>query len=373
MMYQNKPASTGQYLADLKHNIGFPVKTAYAQGFGFESLSPILNLWKLARNIALVGFVVIFVVIGTMIMLRTKIDPRTVVTIQQAIPKIIVSMILVIFSYAICGFLIDTVTVGTRLGAALLQREGFVGVSGDPAIKLNALTNANIFKLWDQLYNVDELLDSFTTLGEEEFSFITGALGFDALFDGGITRTVLFIAMFIALIRTFFLLLTSYLTVTFKIIFSPLQFLMFSIPGQATGFGQWLRGMMVHLLVFPLVFFMLSFAAIFVAKNNKDNIVWYQNSTYQHFNTLEPRDNIWSVGQEPFTDSSQYWAPPALGNWGSAVGPLLSLGILLTVPKAGALLKEALQQKAGASEGAAGEGLQKAASRIPLLGSLTKM
>ena len=40
-------------------------------------------------------------------MLRVRIDPRTVMTIQNQIPKIIIGVVMVTFSFAIAGFLID--------------------------------------------------------------------------------------------------------------------------------------------------------------------------------------------------------------------------------------------------------------------------
>ena len=38
-------------------------------------------------------------------------SPQTIVTIQSALPKIVVTLILVTFSYAIAGFMVDLVYV----------------------------------------------------------------------------------------------------------------------------------------------------------------------------------------------------------------------------------------------------------------------
>ena len=100
------PLHTGDYFANLAQNFGI-VKPAYAQGTGFEGLKPVLGLWTAFRNIVYLIFTIVFVVIGLLIMFRVKIDPRTVMTIQNQIPKIIVGIVLVTFSYAIAGFLID--------------------------------------------------------------------------------------------------------------------------------------------------------------------------------------------------------------------------------------------------------------------------
>ena len=47
------------------------------------------------------------IVIGFMVMFRRKIDPKTVITVQNALPKIVLALLLVTFSYAIAAFMID--------------------------------------------------------------------------------------------------------------------------------------------------------------------------------------------------------------------------------------------------------------------------
>ena len=109
-MYANPPASSVEYFADLGKNLGI-VKPAYAQGIGFEGLKPILPIWKAFRNIAYLFFTIIFVIMGFAIMFRVKLDPQTVISIQNAIPRVVVALILVTFSYAIAGLLIDLIYV----------------------------------------------------------------------------------------------------------------------------------------------------------------------------------------------------------------------------------------------------------------------
>lgn len=107
-MLYTPPLHTGDYFQNLASNFGI-AKPAIAQqtGAGFEGLRPLMGLWTAFRNVVYLVFVIVFVVIGVAIMLRIKIDPRTVMTIQNQIPKIIVGILLVTFSYAIAGFLID--------------------------------------------------------------------------------------------------------------------------------------------------------------------------------------------------------------------------------------------------------------------------
>src|SRR3989338_9194661 len=106
------PLHTSDYFQNLAQNFGISKKT-YAQntGAGFQGLTPLIGVWSAFRNIVYLFLVIVFVVIGLAIMLRVKIDPRTVMTIQNQIPKIIIGILAVTFSFAIAGFLIDLMWV----------------------------------------------------------------------------------------------------------------------------------------------------------------------------------------------------------------------------------------------------------------------
>lgn len=110
MTFDMPKASTLDYFAYLGDNFGL-VEKAHAQGEGFNSLSPIIPLWTASRNIAYLFYILAFVVIGILIMIRVRIDPRTVMTVQNQIPKFIIGIILITFSFAISGFLIDLMYV----------------------------------------------------------------------------------------------------------------------------------------------------------------------------------------------------------------------------------------------------------------------
>jgi len=130
------PLHTADYFQNLASNFGISKKT-YAQntgGTGFQSLSPLINIWSAFRNIVYLILVIIFVVIGLAIMLRVKIDPRTVMTIQNQIPKIIVGILAVTFSFAISGFLIDMMWILTYLIYGIIS-----GISPEIAKNVSSL------------------------------------------------------------------------------------------------------------------------------------------------------------------------------------------------------------------------------------------
>ncbi|MEK7605014.1 MAG: type IV secretion system protein [Patescibacteria group bacterium] len=106
-----KPASTSESVRYLAQNFGIG-QHIYAQdnpdNQGFKGLSSLQSTWLIMRNLAYLLLTILFVVIGFAIMIRVHIDPRTVMSIQNQIPKIVVAVIMITFSYAIVGFLIDT-------------------------------------------------------------------------------------------------------------------------------------------------------------------------------------------------------------------------------------------------------------------------
>jgi hypothetical protein len=123
---------------------------------------------------------------------------------------------------------------------------------------------------------------------------------------------------------------------------------------------------------------MFAFAAIFYAQpGDPGNVVYFNNVG------TSDAANIWRVGPTStngttfWTSNSaalNYWTPPAIGQWGGLVGPLLAVGIFLTTPRAINIVREAIHPKyrPSAAEGAATEAIQKGAGRIPMIGSLTK-
>src|SRR3989338_4996750 len=125
------PLHTADYFQNLAQNFGISKKT-YAQttGTGFQSLTPLINIWAAFSNIVYLLLVIVFVVIGLAIMLRVKIDPRTVMTIQNQIPKIIIGILAVTFSFAIAGFLIDMMWVLIYLTYGIFTSIPGVDVTG---------------------------------------------------------------------------------------------------------------------------------------------------------------------------------------------------------------------------------------------------
>ncbi|MCX6732617.1 MAG: hypothetical protein NTV98_03700, partial [Candidatus Roizmanbacteria bacterium] len=105
--YQYPPASGTYWVRNTLEKAGFIPQSYAAEGLGFTSIKPLMNLWTIFRDVAYLLIVLILVSIGFMIMFRMKLNPQTVISVENALPKIVVSLLLITFSFAIAGFLID--------------------------------------------------------------------------------------------------------------------------------------------------------------------------------------------------------------------------------------------------------------------------
>lgn len=103
----NPPASGSYWVAHTLQNAGFISSSYAAEGIGFASIKPIMGLWKVFRDISYMLLVLFLIAIGFMIMFRVKINPQTIISVENSLPKVAVVMILITFSFAIAGFLID--------------------------------------------------------------------------------------------------------------------------------------------------------------------------------------------------------------------------------------------------------------------------
>lgn len=242
-IYQNKPADTGTYVADLLQDMHV-VSPAYAQGIGFVSLNPILEVWKTFRNLAYFVFVIIFVVIGFLIMFRQKIGSQAVITAEQAIPGMIVAMLLVTFSYAIAGLMIDLMYLFMYLIAGLFSKPD--------------LLQGNVFQIAGDLIGANtagkgaENVASFVfnTLGQG----LAGALV--AILSSLTMGLLILIVIVFNAFRLFIELLKTYVFLIINIAFAPLILMMTPLSGGGV-FVSWVKGLIANLAVFPTILILL--------------------------------------------------------------------------------------------------------------------
>lgn len=339
--FTTKPADTGVWLADTGRTLGFLPKQAMAQGIGFSGMMPLLPLWKAFRNIAYLLMAVVMITLGFLIMFRKKIDPKTVVTAQNAIPKVVIALILITFSYAIVGFMIDLMYVLIYFFVALFKSTGLLDKPGFPTCLMGYKTQEQLYGqggLWPNLLNLTwdplKLLgfnDSGSVntgqlstvlsmvglplvIGLSSAPIAAGALGI-AFLTLPLLHVILTIAIIYLFIRLLFFFLTSYIQIIISLLIAPLQLVLEAIPGS-TAFSSWFKNLISNLIVFPVgaVMFMLS-------------------NVFTHFANDASGGSLWAPPYAPLSGSMQQ------------VASLVSLGVLFAIPTVAGSIKEALKAK----------------------------
>jgi len=343
-MYVNPPASTYAFVQDMGQTLGFIPKSAHAQGIGFSGLSALLPVWKAFRNIAYLLLAVIMTVIGFMVMFRKKIDPKTVITVQSALPRIVVTLLLITFSYAIVGLTIDVMYILIAIVIGIFQSTGlFAAGTTTPANYIGTNLLSSVFSsvnMWELPFRLlgfrvpPTLTNILMGHMGSVIAFIVGTAAFPGSilvgigilligFSGVLFAALIGIGLLLLTIRLFVFFLSTYIKIILALIFSPLQLVMGAIPGN-DAFGSWFKNLIANILIFPASAAMFMLAALFM-----------------QFSASEER----------------LWVPPYVGFVSASmtsIGALVALGLLFAIPNVGKQIQEALKSKGGMSAGLEG-------------------
>src|SRR3989344_3939232 len=369
------PLHTSDYFQNLAQNFGISKKT-YAQntGAGFQGLTPLIGVWSAFRNIVYLFLVIVFLVIGLAIMLRVKIDRRTVMTIQNQIPKIIIGIVVVTFSFAIAGFLIDLMWVFiylifgifsgmspeiarsvSGLNPTAMQESSPLGVQGFGGIAsitwhsgnsiVGAVTNLLGLGLLDfsfmnilihalsvgvgagvalftkgfQLFGTDIVVDR---VGAGFAAGVTAEVALRWIIPYAIAYLVILIALLVALFRLWFALIMAYVHILIDVVLAPFWIIGGIIPGSPISLSGWLRDIIANLAAFPAVIGMFMLGKVFMDAFTCDVKIQTCKDSLAH-----------------------NFVPPLIGNPGdpSLIGSLIGLGIILMTPNVVNMLKTALK------------------------------
>lgn len=331
-----KPLSSTEYIAYVSGKFN-PVKPAYAQaGSGFDFLKPILKIWTITRDLSYILFIIVFVAIGFSIMFRSKLDPQTSASIQSAIPKIVISLILVTFSYAIAGLAVDLVFLLNSLVInTILSKD--VDIRNTIYTVVNSTLGQNKFL---DTVNVDILIEIFW----QQISKITVG---NFLGQGlGVLLGLVFIGVVVSTaFKLFLTLLSKYINIIMMTAISPFAFLLDAVPGQKVGGGV-IKSLISSALTFPAVLLVINLAVY----------IGHMGSTFYDLppftlNILSGSNNI---------------------SGAAALNPnqLVALGIFLSTPKIPELIDGMFKADHGGFASGISPELGSALKRIPVIGGM---
>jgi hypothetical protein len=210
------------------------VGRALAQGANFTTplVDEVYFAWVIVRNLALGVFAILMLVVGAMMINRTRLSAQAVVTIQYSLPKIIIAIILIVFSYPI-GALITTATY--YLAQGLIQ-----------------LVIAQGFDTFLQELGANYV----SSAGQLNIGLIIGHLALSVLsvFSVGIfIYIVVFILSIIMLIQQIMIFVKAaitYVKMIMEIVLSPVSFVYSAIPGNDAVITGWFKKMLAYALSF---------------------------------------------------------------------------------------------------------------------------
>jgi hypothetical protein len=339
-MYAIPPADTFAFFWDTAQTLGFVPRQAHAQGIGFSGLAALLPIWKAFRNIAYALLAIVMIAIGFMVMFRKKIDPKTVVTVQNALPRIVVTMLLITFSYAIVAIMIDFMYFLMFLGFAVLNSTGFMpplpsaaGIGQAFSSPGTLFATGGLSQVFSGLFpfgwfsKADLIWDIFGGGAAIGVSVISGAAGLlvggpVGAVVGAVTPSVLAVflldlALLFLFIRLFIMFLNAYIQIILALLIGPVQIMLDAVPGSNT-FSAWFKNLLSHMITFPVAGLMFMLAYMFSAVAD--------------------------------TTQGSIWSPPFLALFSTptsrTIAALFSLGILMSIPSTVSGIKEALKAKA---------------------------
>ena len=356
-MFTDPPADFAYWVDDTSRVLGFRPKAANAQGVGFSGLSALLPIWKGFRNIAYAILALVMIIIGFMVMLRKQIDPKTVVTVQNAIPRIVVSLLLITFSYAIVGLVIDAmyllivIAVGVFKSTNLLPDvsglANFMGYKTQEQLYGQGGMIANLWNLFGPVSNLgagalsstNNLAYQILGLDPQGGTIVSTVVSIIGLFIAGTVAPVvglpiaigfaippllgllISIALLLLAIRLFIFFFTAYIQIVLALIFAPFQLVLDAVPGT-DAFSSWFNNLIGNALAFPVgaVIFMISGVFAKIANDS----------------------------------SAVLWSPPYATLFSSStrsIASLMSIAILFSIPSIGDQVKEALKAKPFVSAG----------------------
>ncbi len=367
------PASGVVWAHESLAKAGLVPQVHAAEGIGFSSIRGYMGIWSLFRNISYMLFVMFILIVGFLIMFRVQLGGGSV-AIESALPRIVVSLLVITFSFAIAGFLIDLMYVVTSLGISILHKTGhlkflynnsdigtlayfqkeylYAGFNELFPPMFSSYTAGNA--MWELLpetiqgildvaimlplkhYTVDawfkmphDALTSFEGVQAAAFSWgrLTGwakiAVNAIAYFvvspyiPGLVLGLLISLTVLFNVFKIFFIVLGSYLKIILYIIFAPFILLFDIIPGNGT-LGWWLRNLIGELLVTPTIIL------IFLS----GRVIMHANST--NIAAVYCRDNPACIAWYDY--DSGFRLPFMHGFQADDLNMLVGLGIILLIP-----------------------------------------
>ncbi len=335
--------------------------SGYDSGYAELMSTGVNTLWAQVRNLAYVFFVVVMMVVGFMIMFRSKIGGQTLVTLGNALPNVVIALIGVTFSFAIAGLIIDIGGVLMVLLVDIFERSSDVDL-----VTLESV--GSVFKAFVPQGLADELVPNIIDGGSGSSGLlgILGTLGIGATVVGAIVNPATLIVGIVGLVivlailgvvtvgvfKVFITLVKAYVGILVNVITGPIQIAMSAIPGKGNNFMNWMLSILRNVLVYPLVFAILNIPGLLYSLSD---------------------GGLSLPGPDKLTlAQSANQVNESFGIIGSVMIFILQIFVIFAASKADQYVKAIIPPTTSKAGGDAAGAVKQALSGIPLVGSLIK-
>jgi len=288
-------------------------------------LNPVFLLWEGLRNIAYLAITLILIIFGFMVMLRSKIDPRTVITVQSVIPRLAIGLISIAFSYVIASLAVDIAQVSTS-AVGLFFRPFWINPA-NPATVLDCKLTTDPCIPLPFFKSPLELQSGLGSAFSIKIKLTKDPLGIMSGLVSLITQFIIWYIFF----QLFFALITNYAQIFVKTALGPVLLALGIIPSQSDALAKWFKGILANALVFPGIYFVLNFA------------VFINNFT------------------------TKVTLPGPLDQ-GTDIKGFLAIGLVVIASKVPAIIEEFLQVQSSGAVSRAGADVGQVARKIPMVG-----
>ena len=379
-----------RFIADTLEDAG-AVNPAVAAPTGYQTFQPVIEVWKIMRNISLGFIMIIGMILAFMILLRVR-SGQGYVTIMNALPKIIVGIILIISSYAIAGLMVDIGNLAQKVIVNIFYNHTFVTISdnvsvsnyprnlyfdgdyNDPAAieRADGHTETyeqdfHIFRLMSKVTQIDYWGDMCPNDSSQvcpvELTDIIRVPTNIGFLDRGLSiledipadellQLILTIIILTNVLKIFFSLLSAFAKMIIFTMFSPIVMLFYPLSsGALTG---WIRNFLASSLMFPGAFLMMFLAAIIMGGSSAP---WW---------TTE--DMAMGIsGHAP--DLLTYTISTGSDGTVNFLGKIIGLMIVMMIPHLQPFLNQTLKVAENIMVTGAMQGFKSGFSKVPILGS----
>lgn len=247
---QPEPANLAYYFNRQMAKLPFVGETyAQAPDYGAPLVSRVFGVWQVFRNLAYALMAVVMMVIGIFIILRKKVDQRIVVSAQYALPRVIIALVLITFSYPIGALFASLGWSLWRSGPDLVQ-----GMFGGFLCQLGSST---------------EITHGIVVIT----MFIMGLFFLGAGAGALVILVIVFLIMVVMLGLLWFKAISIYLKMALSIITAPMEFCLGAIPGNESKTMEWFTRMFKYVVTLLFMSIIVPLVLLIALKILNPNLV----------------------------------------------------------------------------------------------------